>query len=407
MVLLLGLVVGLAMALRVQIGSDSRPVEARAALTARKESLLEQLREHDGDKKKMDPEAWQERREALLSEAAEVLRQFEEGPADLAFETPTPTGRRVKMGWMAGLVAFFVLAAGLVSQFASERPDDDMGGGDDVLGQFAVQVEEARAVLAENPDDLAALNILAHVAVEQKSMQEAMELMDRARALAPNDPEVRVHMNALRLLVGMGNKAQESLEQVLEEHPDMSEAMRWMSYARFNQGDLDGAISWLERASQTGSDLDQFVARMWLLELRTAQAQTASSGPSSAAAGSQEAEVQPAGPPSVQGMVQVDAGQAPTAGGTLFVLARASESERGPPLAAVKLGSVALPAAFGLGSGDLIRGGAWPDQVWLKAKWSASGDPMTTRPGDLVSAMVGPISTGAEGVSLVLVPFTE
>jgi tetratricopeptide (TPR) repeat protein len=408
-VLLLGLVVGLASALGVQAGKGARPIEAMAALSARKGSLLEQLREHDGDKSKTDPTVWAQRREALLSEAAEVLRQLDEGPADLVFEPGKPAGGKVTLFWMVGLVAFFGVAAGLVSQFASQRPDDDMAAPrPSATDPYAADVARAQAALALDSNDLSALNTLSHVAIEKKSLQEAMAYIDRAKAIAPDDAEVRVHFNALRLMIGRVAEAQASLEEIIAEHPDMSEAMRWMSYARFSTGDLDGAVIWLEKAAQAGSELERKVAQAWLLELRAARTQMAMTGQSSAGSESVSESVSetvsqaPSGAPSLQGSIQLGSGLSVPTGGVLFVLARAAATERGPPLAAVKLGQTALPTEFSLGVGDLIRGGTWPEQVWIKAKWSASGDPMTTQSGDLVTELVGPYSVGSEGLTLVL-----
>jgi len=404
-VLLVGLVVGLAAALRVQSGRDSRPVEAQVALATRKQSLLEQLREHDGDRHKMDDAAWAARREALLAEAAEVLKDLDQGPQALAFEEPPPASRKLTLGWIAGLIVFFALAAGGVSQFTSERVDDDMAPPTGAAADpYAADVARAEAALALDPNDVAALNTLAHVAIERKALQEAMALIDRVKAVAPMDREMRVHVDALRLLIGMADKAQASLEAILAEDPELSEAMRWMSYARFAQGDLDGAVTWLERAQSVGSERDRLVAQAWLLELRAAQAQAAGGQASVAPSGQASA---PAGDAQVSGAVVLGPGVTPLSGGRMFVLARAAAQERGPPLAAVPVDTSALPAAFGLGAGQLIRGGDWPDQVWLKAKWSAGGDPMTTQPGDLVTELIGPISAGSTNVELVLAAFTS
>lgn len=402
-VLLLGLVVGLISALRVQSGRDSRPVEVQVALAARKASLVEQLREHDGDRHKTDDSAWLVRREALLTEASDVLRQLEEGVPETAAEAPTTAGRKVTLAWGGGLLVFFGLAAGGVSQFASERADDDSMTGNTSAGgstdPYAADVAAAEARLAQEPDHVASLNLLAHVAIERKALQEAMGLIDRVKAIDETDREMRVHVDALRLLIGMADKAQASLEALLIEDPELSEAMRWLSYARFAQGDLDGAVGWLEKAQGVGSERDRLVAQAWLLELRAAQAQLAAGGGAAPSAAAPQAA---GANPKVQGTISLGEGVQALSGGRMFVLARAAETERGPPLAAVPVDTSALPVAFGLGSGELIRGGDWPDQVWLKAKWSAGGDPMTTQPGDLVTGLIGPISTGDTDVVLVL-----
>ncbi len=402
-VLLLGLVVGLVSALRVQPGRDSRPTEARAALHARKDSLMEQLREHDGDRHKMSAEAWKVRREVLMAEAILVLQELD---ADLlgeaVLEPVPPANRKLAAAWALGLLTFFGLAAGGVSQFTSERQDSDMApaGGANAVDPYAAELARAQAALEADPDDVAALNTLAHVAIERKSLQEAMTLIDRVKVLAPSDVEMRIHVDALRLLIGMTDKAEASLLAILEQDPQQSEAMRWLSYARFAQRDLDGAVEWLEKAQTVGSERDKLVAQAWLLELRAAQAQLASAG-APVAAESTEAPAATVGA-KVSGQVVLGEGVTALTSGRMFVLARAAEHERGPPVAALPVSASSLPTRFGLGEAQLIRGGAWPDQVWLKAKWSAGGDPMTTQPGDLVSGLVGPFSPGTDTVELVL-----
>ena len=92
------------------------------ALAARKASLVEQLREHDGDRHKTDDSAWLVRREALLTEASDVLRQLEEGVPETAAEAPTTAGRKVTLAWGGGLLVFFGLAAGGITGLLLATP---------------------------------------------------------------------------------------------------------------------------------------------------------------------------------------------------------------------------------------------------------------------------------------------
>ncbi len=398
-VLLLAAVAAVVAAMRVQTGTDSRALEARTGLLSQKESLLEQLREHDGDRNKMDDAAWAERRERLLARASGVLRQLEEAPetaTEVSSEVPAEaTGRGLTVTWVVGLLLFCGVAAGLVSQFARPRPDDNNAATASAADAFSADVAHAEAALRQDPDDMDALNLLAHVAIERKDLPTAMSVIDKAKGVDADDLELRIHVDALRLLVGMGAKAEASLKVILEEDPAQSEAMRWLSYARFQQGDTQGAVEWLEAATQAGSETDRAIAAAWLQQLRSSQASQGTATP-------QAQTSSPAAVPEIEGLVQLADGASTPAGGRLFVLARATEAERGPPLAAVRLGTPALPADFALGVADLIRGGAWPEEVWLKARWSAGGDPMTAGPGDLASALLGPVTAGTTDVALVL-----
>ena len=46
--------------------------------------------------------------------------------------------------------------------------------------------------------------------------------------------------------------------------------------------------------------------------------------------------------------------------------------------------------------------GDWPEQIWVHAKISRSGDPMKRSDDDVQSLVVGPLSPGAEGISISL-----
>ena len=60
-----------------------------------------------------------------------------------------------------------------------------------------------------------------------------------------------------------------------------------------------------------------------------------------------------------------------------------------------------MPADFSLGDADLTMGGEWPQEVWLRARIDADGNPSTTSEEDLVSDLVGPVAPG-ESVILTL-----
>ena len=74
----------------------------------------------------------------------------------------------------------------------------------------------------------------------------------------------------------------------------------------------------------------------------------------------------------------------------------------GPPTAAVRLDPRGLPGSFGVTDRDLMMGGAWPEQVWVQARWDADGKPTTKSPADLSTPLLGPFASGDKGIELVL-----
>ena len=89
--------------------------------------------------------------------------------------------------------------------------------------------------------------------------------------------------------------------------------------------------------------------------------------------------------------------------GRLFVFVRSSPEERGPPLAAKKFDTWTLPVDFTLASSDLIRGGDWPDEVYIKARIATAQNPMIRAPEDWESEMLGPVTSGTEAIELKMV----
>ncbi len=91
-------------------------------------------------------------------------------------------------------------------------------------------------------------------------------------------------------------------------------------------------------------------------------------------------------------------------GGVLFIIAQRAGQSGGPPVAVVKKGAedLVLPYTFSLSDADMMMGGTWPEQVWLKARVDADGDAMTRSDEDVEATVVGPLSSGAADVELVL-----
>jgi hypothetical protein len=408
-VLLLGIVGGLVLVAR---GGARAEGDLRLAnLEVRRQVLMNSLRELEADQAKLDPAEYAAQRMALVEEAAAVLRQID-APVSAASAAAPASAPRVggsrAFAWAAGALAFFVLSGVVLQQAMAPRRDggsmtgnQDLGGGAEAAQDARVQ--RAEAALAKNPNDLDAINLLTRVAIETQDLQSAMALLDRGRAINPADPGVLTHFAALQVFIGRFDAAEAQLRQVLAAAPGQSEAKLWLSVARANQGDLVEAEAIAQGLADdsTASAEDRQNARALLSSFAAAKAQLsaqAAGGVREPGAETSESPPAEAGPAKVKGTVTGDV--AP--GGVLFVYVRRSETPGGPPLAAKRVPSWQLPYEFSLGEADLIQGGEWPEQVWVSAKVSRSGDPMQRSPEDVASAVVGPVTPGTEGVALVL-----
>jgi hypothetical protein len=408
-VLLLGIVGGLVLVAR---GGARAEGDLRLAnLEVRRQVLMNSLRELEADQAKLDPAAYAAQRTALVEEAASVLREID-APASVAPSAAPSAAPRVggsrALAWAAGSLAFFVLSGVVLQQAMAPRRDggsmtgnQDLGGGGEAAQDARVQ--RAEAALAKNPNDLDAINLLTRVAIETQDLQSAMALLDRGRAINPSDPGVLTHFAALQVFIGRFDAAEAQLRQVLEAAPGQSEAKLWLSVARANQGDLVEAEAIAQGlADDTSAPAeDRQNARALLSSFAAAKAQLAARDAGAVGEpGAETSESPPAdaGPAKVKGTVTGDV----SPGGVLFVYVRRSETPGGPPLAAKRVPNWQLPYEFSLSEADLIQGGDWPEQVWVSAKVSRSGDPMQRSPEDVASAVVGPVGPGTEGVALVL-----
>ena len=100
----------------------------------------------------------------------------------------------------------------------------------------------------------------------------AMGAVEKARQLAPDDPLVRVHLDVMRLNVGMVDRAHEDLDDIVSEHPDMVRAILWLAFAKGQKGDEDGARALLERVLEKAPDSEEAtMGRSWMMEIDAAQ----------------------------------------------------------------------------------------------------------------------------------------
>ena len=383
-VLVVGVVAGVLVA--VQASDGTVESDADQDLRARHAQLLEQLRALQVDEARLGPAEFARQKDALVREAASVLRQLEDADDP---PTASPAGASPSIGkavaWIVGTLAFFGAAAAILVQTAKPRDDAQMGGGMAPMQAAAQEAErelaDAQATLETNPQDLEALNVMGHHAIMNQQLQEAMQYVDQARAIDGEDPHVVTHLGALQLLVGMHDKAEASFAQAVGEDAALAEAWIWWAVSLGQQGDADGAKTKLQQALQVATRVqDQAAAHSLLADLEKMSAPAAFSGTVTLAEGATADQ------------------------GVLYVYARRSEVAAGPPLAALRLPRWSLPQAFVLTDGDLLpmAGGAWPEQVWVSAKLDVDGDPATDSPDDLTAVAIGPIPAGTSDVTIVL-----
>jgi len=383
-VMTIGVVGGLFLALRSKGGSRH---DHAAEAWARKDSLLDQLRSLRADRAKIGTAEYEYRWSELLDKAAAALKAAEEmGQAPtVSVETqtkhgPVSWGRRA--AWAAAIVLFFVGLGAAMQTSTSVRKQDGImtGGTQSDTPSMEVLIASLKAESEADPTQIDPINKLAHLAIQKGDLGLAMSWMDKARALAPDHPEVRTHLAILQASVGMAARASAELDVALDADPNFSEAHLWKGLIALQSGDRTAAVSSLEQALENSSSREErAMASRALAEARRPPATTKISGSLSLAEGS----VAPSG-------------------GVLFVMVRRSAEGAGPPVAAIRLDPRGVPGAFTVTDRDLMMGGAWPEQVWIEARLDADGNPTTKEATDLVAARQGPFAAGTTDVILEL-----
>ena len=429
-VLGLGVIIGVVVALRSRgeaVDGDPRQAE-RESLVARKQSLIEQIRGLDAERGRNSVAELATRKDALIDEAAAVLAAIDAldaapdaAPGDAA--SPAAPGAPVQWGnravWAVGVVGFFVLLGIGLTEFTRPRNGGSMTGGDAVeatnAGRAGVggaassparaaaskRLAAAEAAATANPEDLGALNALTFEALLLRDFQTAMDTVERARIIAPDDPDVQVHLGILQLAVGMTERAEPAFEKAAADQPDAGKPRLWLGLLQLQTERRELAAQTLTEALGKGLREDEAgFAQSLLLEARQ-PAPAAGAMPAGAAPGAAPgAEVSSA--PRLSGRMTLADGVEADPAKRVFLIVHRNEAGKGPPLAVRPLSAAELPATFTLTDADqMMSKGPWPEQVWVFARLDADGV-AGSGPGDLESAKLGPLSPGTEGVELVI-----
>ncbi|MFH1468252.1 MAG: tetratricopeptide repeat protein [Pseudomonadota bacterium] len=260
----IGLVAGLALVWKARGGGDE--AEEAQALAAHKEALLRRLRELDLERPKLHEAEWQEERAALIKQAAEALRRLD------ALDAKGPA-RSAGLLMPASLLGALTLLGTAVLVWPS--------GGDEQIADLQQQPTPnphamATAAGAGLPEDLDQLNSMAYAALLEGQLSTAMAVIEKARALAPDDPTVRTNLDIMRMNVGMVDKALADLQQVVTAHPQEPRPTLWLAYAHGQKGQDSEARVLLARVIELapGSE-DAQQAMAWLQELDVEPGQAA------------------------------------------------------------------------------------------------------------------------------------
>jgi len=113
-------------------------------------------------------------------------------------------------------------------------------------GELALAQKDFQRAIDLNPTSVDALQALAHVLATQEQWGKSLELLSRARTLAPDSPDVLRKFAAASLRAGHASDAAAAAQQLVKLRPDEPEALYLLGVAQLQNGDTEAAHTTIE-----------------------------------------------------------------------------------------------------------------------------------------------------------------
>jgi Flp pilus assembly protein TadD len=402
------------------------PLEIRD-LSAKRDALLQQLRELDDTSSKRTPAQLSAERSALELEAARVLRTLDTRAAAVrapqAAAAPAAAPPSALRGFLWGAGSMAGLAALFAFVWSSAHPRDEGGsltgetrGGSEARPADGASEARLRAAVERNPDDLEARLDLARLYLGRQDMMAVFGETKYVLERAPGNPRALGYQALVRLAMGQSELALDMLRQAQRSAPDYFEGYIHLMLALVRTGRTQEADATLaeavKRFPEQAEPLRSLLAQMKAeVPLESADAGAAGAAgdphaevpaPSGAQAAAAPSSASQAGP-TIAVDVQLDpslAGQV-APGTVLFVFVREAGVDKGPPRAVKRLLVSSFPVRVTLGEADSMAGEPLPAEARVEARADSDGNPMTRPPSDPSAAEDG-VKAGGPAVRLVL-----
>jgi tetratricopeptide (TPR) repeat protein len=421
-------------------GRASKPDLERRDLEAKRDALLQQLREL----KEMGGSEEEKRR--LERETADVLRKLDQRgltkaktakagavadtPAIAVVDVAAATRAATIRGFLWGLASIAVLGgiAWFVTEKATPRTESMTGGGAPMTSsaqQAAPQqqpdpaMQQAEAELAKSPDDLSMRDELAKAYLERENLMKVFEHTAYVLKRAPNDARALTYQSLVRVSMGQSDGAVEMLQRAIKSDPDLTDAYVALAWANMQGGKTSESERLIAEAGRRHPDqktkLDEVLVRM-KEQMKNAPpaampanhpalpnpdgSQNASS-PMAAAQSAAPNGAPAAGGPSVHVTLTLDRSAKSSPNAVLFVIARAAGQSAGPPAAVKRIMAPIFPLEIDLTTADSMMDQPLPPSVHIEARLDSDGDAMTKNPSD-PHASQDAVATNGGKVGLVL-----
>lgn len=264
-------------------------------------------------------------------------------------------------------------------------------------------VEGLRSRLTETAADLDGWLLLSRTLKTMQRFPEALEVVETARKIAPDDPRVLVEVAEARVFVSttgqIGDEEIVLLKRALELDPNSQKGLWLMGIASMQAGDPEAAIAYWETLMaqlEPGNEVAQSVQA----QINEAKAEmgieVVAQTPPPAAAGPEGLQVSITASDQAQGSIPI--------GGVLYVMIRAPGPAMGPPLGVRRIEDPVLPLDLTITDGDSMlkeRLISSEKEVQVQARISRTGSP-AAQAGDWQSAPQTVSLTAGQPIELTL-----
>lgn len=425
------------------IGSD-QDLE-RKDLEFKRDALIAQLRDLEGDTK-LTPDQLANERRRLELETAEVLRTLDgyKGARKPSAAAPVEAvdGDEVESGFtMNPAIKGFLwgslsiaLVGALIYFVQRDATPRDQQGGMMAGGQPAAQQGQPNPVVLQleqavknSPDDLALRTNLAQVYLETDNLMGVFEQTKYVLERSPNDSRALTYQALVRVAMGEMPLALDMLQKATKADPKNVDGWLALAWVQTQSNDPAKAEQTIARAVK---ELPQDQARIEATykEMKDVHARMVSqpsgpmtasgelpqghppidgSTPPAAAAGAQptmapgQAAMAAAGnarPIRLTLDLDPSARSRAASGAALFVIARTAPNT--PPIAARRISDAKFPMTIEFSSADSMMGQPLPPSVRLEARLDSDRDAASKNPNDPFAAIDG--ATAGSAVKLVL-----
>jgi tetratricopeptide (TPR) repeat protein len=413
---------------------------SRDDLIARRDSLVQQLRDLDADAGKLTPEHLAAERKRLELATAAVMRELDRtstspkrsgkgAPKEAVTGQPSGGISPTVKGflWGIGSATAVALLFFFVTQSAKQKGTEPPAAGRQPMAaapapspQDEAELLQARAAVEKNPNDLAARLNLARIYFERDDLPSVIRETQFVLDKFPNEPRAMTYQALVRIATGDTVPAIDMLKKAARTDPSLIDAWVGLAYAYTQQGKSDEAAAAISEAMKRHPEEKERLTE--LLQAMRAHASAGVNVPPGA--------VPPGGmPPAAAEQPPMMAGGAMAGGATpaavngpklrlnldieaaararitptavLYIIARPAGVSGGPPSAVKRLPPGPFPMSVELSAADSMMGQALPDKLHIEARIDFDGNAMTREPGDPVASQDN-VSASAGSVSLKL-----